>query len=41
MENVFIYEKSIPGTVILAKEGKWTGKEWILYQGMRYRLNEK
>lgn len=41
MENVFIYEKSTPGTVILAKEGKWTGKEWILYQGMRYRLNEK
>jgi len=41
MENILIYEKSTPGFLILAKEGKWTGKEWIFYQGIKYRLNEK
>jgi lipopolysaccharide export system permease protein len=41
MENVLVYEKSTSDIFFLAREAKWTGKEWIFYRGMRYQLNEK
>lgn len=40
MSDVLIYKNS-PPTLICAKEGRWTGNAWVLYQGRDYLLNSE
>lgn len=40
VNDVLIYKNS-PPTLICAKEGRWTGDVWILYQGRNYILTDE
>jgi len=41
MEDIIIYKISSPSSLIICKEGDWTGKEWIFFNGTEYILKEE
>jgi len=41
MEDVIIYKMSSPSSLLICKEARWTGKEWIFFKGREYILKEK
>jgi len=41
MENVLIYKKSPPDSIIVAERMQWIEQEWVLLSGIEYLLNEE
>jgi len=41
MEDIIIYKISSPSSLIICKESKWTGKEWVFFKGTEYILKEE
>ena len=41
MEDVLIYQKSLPSSLLLCRKAKWNGNQWVLLEGKEYSLGAK
>lgn len=41
MEDVLIYQKNLPSSLVLCRKAKWNGNQWVLLEGKEYSLGAK